>query len=68
MVVFSSLFGIGALLLPSFIQQVNGVSLQVSTDGGNASSPLLYGFMFEVCTMPVRTGPLIYVLTSEIGH
>lgn len=27
---------------------VNGITLTVSTDGGNASSPLLYGIMFEV--------------------
>lgn len=27
---------------------VDGITLTVSTDGGNASSPLLYGIMFEV--------------------
>lgn len=26
----------------------SGITLTVSTDGGNASSPLLYGIMFEV--------------------
>ena len=25
-----------------------GLTITVSSDGGNASSPLLYGFMFEV--------------------
>ncbi|KAE8145187.1 Arabinosidase A [Aspergillus avenaceus] len=48
MVAFSTLSGLGALpLLFSLIQHVHGVSLEVSTDGGNSSSPLLYGFMFE---------------------
>lgn len=27
---------------------VNGIKLTVSSDGGNASSPLLYGMIFEV--------------------
>ncbi|EAU36156.1 alpha-N-arabinofuranosidase A precursor [Aspergillus terreus NIH2624] len=48
MVAFSTISGLGALsLLFSIIESVDGVSLKVSTDGGNSSSPLLYGFMFE---------------------
>lgn len=50
MVAFSTLSGLGALpLLLSLAQQASGVSLEVSKDGGNSSSSLLYGFMFEVC-------------------
>lgn len=42
--------GLGALsLASSLIQTASGVSLQVQTSGGNTSSPLLYGLMFEVC-------------------
>lgn len=49
MVAFSTLSGLSALsLLFSLVQKVHGVSLEVSTEGGNSSSPLLYGFMFEV--------------------
>lgn len=41
--------GLGALALCSGIfQTAQGISLEVSTSGGNASSPLMYGFMFEV--------------------
>ncbi|KAL4891408.1 Arabinosidase A [Aspergillus ambiguus] len=48
MVAFSRLSGLSALpLLLSLIQSANGVTLEVSTNGGNSSSPLLYGFMFE---------------------
>ncbi|KAJ5909428.1 Arabinosidase A [Penicillium tannophilum] len=40
--------GLGALALCSgLFQTVQGISLEVSTSGGNASSPLMYGFMFE---------------------
>jgi alpha-N-arabinofuranosidase len=34
--------------LPVFYRLVDGATLTVSTTGGNASSPLLYGLMFEV--------------------
>ncbi|KAJ5998410.1 Arabinosidase A [Penicillium sp. IBT 35674x] len=46
---FSSLRpGLGALVLCSgLFQNVQGISLEISTSGGNASSPLMYGFMFE---------------------
>ncbi|KAE8349232.1 Arabinosidase A [Aspergillus coremiiformis] len=48
MVAFSALSGLSALpLLFSLAQCVYGVSLDVSTEGGNSSSPILYGFMFE---------------------
>ncbi|KAI9929767.1 hypothetical protein ASPWEDRAFT_155983 [Aspergillus wentii DTO 134E9] len=48
MVAFSTLSGLNALLmLFSLIGSANAVSLKVSTDGGNSSSPLLYGFMIE---------------------
>ncbi|KAF7596536.1 hypothetical protein BBP40_001410 [Aspergillus hancockii] len=48
MVAFSTLSGFIVLpLLFSLIQNVYGVSLEVSTEGGNSSSPILYGFMFE---------------------
>lgn len=51
MVASSILSGLGGLsLFFPLIQQIDAVSLQVSSDGGNASSPILYGFMFEVCT------------------
>ncbi|KAK1146811.1 hypothetical protein N8T08_002572 [Aspergillus melleus] len=48
MVAFSTLSGLGALsfLLP-LAQQASGLSLEVSKNGGNSSSSLLYGFMFE---------------------
>lgn len=49
MVAFSALPGLGALvILSSVVQHVHGVSLKVSAEGGNSSSSLLYGFMFEV--------------------
>ena len=49
MVAFSALSGLGAFpFLLSLAQHASAVSLQVSKDGGNSSSPLLYGFMFEV--------------------
>ncbi|PYI15696.1 Arabinosidase A [Aspergillus violaceofuscus CBS 115571] len=48
MVVFSGLRGIAALsLFFSLVQQACSLSLVVNKAGGNASSPLLYGFMFE---------------------
>lgn len=49
--VFSAV-GVSALMVVYFlVQQGYGLSLQVSTEGGNASSALLYGFMFEVCIL-----------------
>jgi hypothetical protein len=55
MVAFSILSGLSALpLLLSFVQHAHGVSLEVSTEGGNSSSPILYGFMFEVCGLDKR--------------
>lgn len=36
------------LLLASLVTSVYSATLNVSTTGGNASSPLLYGLMFEV--------------------
>ncbi|RAL04416.1 Arabinosidase A [Aspergillus ibericus CBS 121593] len=48
MVAFSTLSGISAVpLLLSLVQHAHGISLEVSTEGGNSSSSLLYGFMFE---------------------
>ncbi|KAE8387391.1 Arabinosidase A [Aspergillus alliaceus] len=48
MVVFSTLSGLSALPVLFFlVQYAHGVSLEISTEGGNSSSPLLYGFMFE---------------------
>lgn len=38
----------GLLAVSRLLQGVDGISLSVSKDGGNASSPILYGFMFEV--------------------
>lgn len=38
-------FLVGIAALPSL---VSSLGLTVSTTGGNASSPILYGFMFEV--------------------
>lgn len=32
----------------SFLEAVSGITLDISTTGGNASSPILFGFMFEV--------------------
>ena len=64
MVAFSTLSGLGALsMLFSLIQHVQGVSLQVSTEGGNSSSPLLYGFMFEVCLDPNN-----YPVSQHVPH
>lgn len=49
MVAFSALSGVSAVsLLLSLVQNAHGISLKVSTQGGNSSSPILYGFMFEV--------------------
>lgn len=58
--------GLKALTLGSVLfQQVYGISLEVQTTGGNASSSLLYGFMFEVCpTLGFKTVELI----SYKGH
>ncbi|KAJ5733607.1 Arabinosidase A [Penicillium malachiteum] len=40
--------GLGALsICCALFQTVQGISLQVNKSGGNASSPLMYGFMFE---------------------
>ena len=36
------------LAVPLLFRLVGGATLTVSTTGGNASSPLLYGLMFEV--------------------
>ncbi|KAE8416094.1 Arabinosidase A [Aspergillus pseudocaelatus] len=48
MVAFSTLSGLSALpFLFSLVQHTYGVSLEVSTEKGNSSSPILYGFMFE---------------------
>ncbi|PYH88482.1 Arabinosidase A [Aspergillus ellipticus CBS 707.79] len=53
MVALSTLSGIGALpLLLPLIHQAQGISLTVSTEGGNSSSPLLYGFIFEDINHP----------------
>lgn len=67
MVAFSTISGLGALsLLFSIIESVDGVSLKVSTDGGNSSSPLLYGFMFEVSRhTAAQSRPFT---NSGIGH
>ncbi|KAJ5621443.1 Arabinosidase A [Penicillium herquei] len=40
--------GLSALsICCALFQSVQGISLQVNKSGGNASSPLMYGFMFE---------------------
>ena len=42
--------GLGALsLCGALFQTAQGVSLEVNKNGGNDSSSLMYGFMFEVC-------------------
>lgn len=41
------MLGKGVLLVTFFFTCVQGLALTVSTTGGNASSPLLYGIMFE---------------------
>jgi alpha-N-arabinofuranosidase len=38
------------------VKVVFAATLTVSTTGGNASSPLLYGLMFEVC-LPIQVHP-----------
>ena len=49
MVAFSTISGLSALpFLFSLVRNVYGVSLEVSIEKGNSSSPILYGFMFEV--------------------
>jgi hypothetical protein len=35
--------------LLSFVALSGAVKLNVASSGGNASSPLMYGIMFEVC-------------------
>lgn len=34
---------------------VAGINLTVSTSGGNATSPLMYGFMFEVSGLAIES-------------
>lgn len=41
----------------------SGITLTVSTDGGNASSPLLYGIMFEV--RHIASVPFIQTVKSS---
>jgi DMSO/TMAO reductase YedYZ heme-binding membrane subunit len=36
------------VLLAALVHHVTAITLTVSRQGGNASSPLLYGMMFEV--------------------
>lgn len=67
MVAVSTLSGLGALpFLFALVDPARGLSLRVNPDGGNSSSPLLYGFMFEV---RIYT-QLVYVLSvnEQIGH
>ncbi|KAL4917688.1 glycoside hydrolase superfamily [Aspergillus aurantiobrunneus] len=41
-------YGLGQLVfVSSLLSGACGINLDISTEGGNASSPLLYGFMFE---------------------
>lgn len=45
----SSIAGLlGLCALGVLTQGARSISLTVNPDGGNVSSPLLYGFMFEV--------------------
>lgn len=39
---------LATVLLVALVHHVTAITLTVSRDGGNASSPLLYGMMFEV--------------------
>lgn len=56
--------GLGALsVFSSLMQSANGVSLEVKTNGGNSSSPLLYGLMFEVGSKTLVTpGKFIHAI------
>ena len=45
---------------------VDGATLTVSTTGGNASSPLLYGLMFEVISSFLVPSSLTLPRTSTI--
>jgi len=46
--------------------QASAIDLTVSKTGGNSSSPLLYGIMFEVD----QSSPIIveYLLIATLGH
>lgn len=56
-----------ASLFAGLFVKAQGISLQVSENGGNASSPLLYGFMFEVIhRVPTPLVPASYHLTLLI--
>jgi hypothetical protein len=63
---FSSIHSI-ALASLAVLGTVNAATLSVSTTGGNASSPLLYGLMFEVLPLAHSSFPY-QSLTSFPGH
>lgn len=53
--------GLGALsLCGALFQTAQGVSLEVNKNGGNDSSPLMYGFMFEVCVETLKSSMIKY--------
>lgn len=65
MLSLTNLFRGLVLALPILSQSANGATLTVSTTGGNASSPLLYGLMFEVL---LPSPSLSFSLTGLAGH
>jgi hypothetical protein len=56
-----------ALAFLAVLGTVNAATLSVSTTGGNASSPLLYGLMFEVSPL-CHSSLLSQPLTLSPGH
>ncbi|KAL1650061.1 hypothetical protein SLS58_001439 [Diplodia intermedia] len=45
-----------------------GINLKVSTSGGNATSPHMYGFMFEVCLLSAYCMHKHLQLVQDINH
>jgi hypothetical protein len=66
LIMFSSVRSL-ALASLAVLGSVNAATLSVSTTGGNASSPLLYGLMFEVFPLSPSSLPS-RSLTCSPGH
>ena len=46
---------LSGIALAAVVASTNALDLTVATSGGNATSPLQYGLMFEVCCFDSNT-------------
>lgn len=56
---------LSSVALAAFVATANALNLQVAASGGNATSPLQYGLMFEVLSPSMTSSE--FILTIE-GH